>query len=203
MLGSFRKGEVLNMAKDVLVHKSRLIDEKYVLLIKRWNELSSTTDCVTHKFNPSFEEYVKNVATGCMVKEGSRKYKELYPETKKKVGQPLKPWDPLCHAGDCLKDVDSVEINWACNYVDKISNRFIKVCYANGNEDEFLVSLRKQFLINLLTEGLSKSNVVDLLIGKETEALSNHASFMEMGVNSKTGHPIDPAICSNKLRLST
>ena len=122
---------------------------------------------------------------------------------KRKVGRPHKPWDPLCLAGDCLKYVDSIEINWACNYVDKISNRFIKVCYANGNEDEFLVSLQKQFLINLLTEGLSKSNVVDLFIGKEMEAPSNHASFMEMGVNSKSRCPIDPAICSNKLRLST
>ena len=189
------------MAKDALVHKSRLIDEKYALLMKQWNELNSTTDCVTHV--TSFEGYIKNVAAGCMVKEGSRKYKELYPEMKKKVGRPQKPWDPLCYASDCLKDVNSIEINWACNYIDKISNRFIIVCYANGNEDEFLVSLRKQFLINLLTEGLSRSNVVDLLIGKETEAPSNHASFMKMGVNSKTGCTIDSTICSNKLRLST
>ena len=71
MLGSFRKGKVLKIAKDALVHKSRLIDEKYVLLMKRWNELNSTTDFVTHKFNPSFQGYVKNVATGRMVKEGS------------------------------------------------------------------------------------------------------------------------------------
>ena len=180
MLGRFRKGEVIKMEKDALVHKSRLIDEKYMLLMKWWNELNSTTDCVTHKFNPSFEGYVKNVATGCMVKEGSQKYKELYPETKKKGWTTFKPWDPLCHAVDCLKYIDSFEINWACNYIDKISNRFIKICYANENEDEFLVSLRKQFLINLLTEGLSKSNVVNLLIGKEMEAPSNHASFMEM-----------------------
>ena len=114
---------------------------------------------------------------------------------KQKVGRPRKPWDLFCRVGDCLKYADSVEINWACNYVDKISNRFIKLCYANGNEDEFLVSLRKQFLINLPTEGLLKKNVVDLLIGKEMEAPSNHASFMEMGVNSKTGRPIDPAFC--------
>ena len=35
MLGSFQKGEVLKMAKDASVHKSRLIDEKCVLLMKR------------------------------------------------------------------------------------------------------------------------------------------------------------------------
>ena len=51
--------------------------------------------------------YVKNEATGGMVRVGSRKYKELYPEAKKPVGRPSKKerLDPITDCMNLFKEL--------------------------------------------------------------------------------------------------
>ena len=48
-------------------------------------------------------------------------------------------------------------------------------------------------------EGLSKNNVIDILISKEPEAIYT-SSMKKMGMNSKTLQPIDPKIVAKRIR---
>ena len=73
ILGSFKKCYVIKKAKEALLDRQRLRSEERSALL--------------HK---SEINYVKNEATGRMVRVGSRKYNELYPETKRPVGRPSK-----------------------------------------------------------------------------------------------------------------
>ena len=77
-LGSFNKHSVKERGKSTLSDRLRLKKEKEAAPL---DEPKSG--------------YVKNEATGCMIKVGSRKYKEINPNTRKAVGRPKKGWDPV------------------------------------------------------------------------------------------------------------
>ena len=76
----------------------------------------------------------------------------------------------------------------------------VKLLFSNGKSFEFLVKRRKELLVKILTEGLSKNNVIDILISKEHEAVYT-SSVKKMGMNSKTLKPIDPKIVAKKVRI--
>ena len=73
ILGIFKKCDAIRQAKEALLDRQRLRDKK---------ETARLPD-------PEIN-YVKNEATGRMVRIGSRKYKELFPEAKKHVDKPSK-----------------------------------------------------------------------------------------------------------------
>ena len=92
-------------------------------------------------------------------------------------------------AEELLNEVDNVDIDWAREYVNKISNRSVKVIYTDEREDEFLMAFHTQFLIKLLTEGLLKNGIVNLFIGKKPSNLGwiHLTNPTEMILNSDTG----------------
>ena len=53
--------------------------------------------------------YVKNEATGRMIKVNSRKYKELFSDAKKPTGRPKKVWDPVVDWMKIVKELGSVD----------------------------------------------------------------------------------------------
>ena len=58
-----------------------------------------------------------------------------------------------------------------------MSNRKVMVRYSNGEMYEFLVKHRKEFLTKLLKEGLSKNDVIDIVVSKDPEAV--HTSILK------------------------
>ena len=58
---------------------------------------------------------------------------------------------------------------------------------------EFLVKRRKEFLTKLLKEGLSKNNVIDIMVSKKPDAVHT-STLKKVAINSKTNKPIDPKI---------
>ena len=69
----------------------------------------------------------------------------------------------------------------------------VKLIFSNGKKFEFLAKHRKEFLTKLLTEGLSKNNVIDIMVSKEPDTIHT-SSIRKMAMNSKTNKPIDPKI---------
>ena len=65
---------------------------------------------------------------------------------------------------------------------------------------EFLVKCRKEFLTKLLTEGLSKNNVINIMVSKEPNTVHT-SSVKKMGMNSKTNKPIDPKIVAKRTKI--
>ena len=179
ILGSFKKHYVIRKAKEALLDRQRL----------RSKEKSAPL--------PKSEiNYIKNEATGRMVRVGSRKYKELFPETKKHIGRPSKKEisDPITNYIDLFKELgenaDKEHIN---DMVNAMSNRKVVVKHSNGEMYEFLVKHRKEFLTKLLKESLSENNVIDIMVSKGSEAV--HTSTLKgVAINSKTNKPIDPLI---------
>ena len=53
--------------------------------------------------------YIKNEATGRMIKVNSRKYKELFPDAKKPIGCPTKVWDPVVDWMRIIKELGSID----------------------------------------------------------------------------------------------
>ena len=82
ILGTLKKRDIIRQAKEALLDRQKLKREK------------ETAPFPEPKIN-----YVKNEAAGRMVRVGSRKYKELFPEAKKPVGRPSKKekWDPIAN----------------------------------------------------------------------------------------------------------
>ena len=143
ILGTFKKRDVIRKAKEALLERQRLRDKE-------------KTDPLP---NPEIN-YVKNEATGRMVHIGSRKYKELFQETKKHVSRPSRKdrWDPIA---DCIKLVkelsrakESAKEGRVDDVIDAMSDRKVMVTFSNGKKFEFLVKRRKEFLTKLLKEGL-------------------------------------------------
>ena len=81
----------------------------------------------------------------------------------------------------------------------------MKVIYTDGREDEFLMAFRKQFLIKLLTEGLSKKNpgIVNLFIGKAPSNLGwiHLTNPTEMILNSDTDRPVNSRLFAHKVNF--
>ena len=183
LLCSFDKRDVMERAKSALSDRLRLKDEK--------------------KAAPLDEPkigYVKNEATGRMIKVGSRKYKELFPDAKKAIGRPKKKWDPVVDLMEIAKKLDNLDGKNIKNVVNAISNRTVKLTFSNGKVFEFLVNRRKEFLTKLLTEGLSKNNVINIMVSKEPNTVHT-SSVKKMGMNSKTNKPIDPKIVAKRTKI--
>ena len=81
-----------------------------------------------------------------------------------------------------------------------MSNRKVKLIFSNGKKFEFSVKRRKEFLTKLLTEGLSKNNVIDIMVSKEPDTIHT-SSIRKMAMNSKTNKPIDPKIVVKRITL--
>ena len=71
---------------------------------------------------------------------------------------------------------------------------------SNGKTYEFLVKRRKEFLTKLLKEGLSKNDVIDIIVNKRPDAVHT-STLKKVAINSKTSKPIDPKILAKKPKL--
>ena len=130
--------------------------------------------------------YVKNEATGRMVSVGSRKQKELFPEAKKHVGRPLKKekWDPIANYISLFKELgEKADKEHIDELVNAMSNRKVMMVNSNGKTYEFLVKRSKEFLTKLLKEGLSKNDVIDIMVSKNPDVV--HTSTLK-----KNGHKL-------------
>ena len=78
-------------------------------------------------------------------------------------------------------------------------DRKVTLLLANGKSYEFLVKCKKDLLMKVLTNGLSESGVVDMLLGKKP-AVIHTLSVKNMGLNSQN-KPIDPRIVAKRVRL--
>ena len=135
-----------------------------------------------------------------MIKVGLRKYKEMFPDAKKPIGRPKKRWDPVVDLMRIAKEFDNLDKEYIKDIVDAMSNRKVKLIFSNGKRFEFLVKRRKEFLTKLLTEGLSKNNVIDIMVSKEPDTIHT-SSVRKMAMNSKTNKPVDPKIVAKRIRL--
>ena len=183
ILGSFKKRNAIERAKNALSDKLRLKNEKKAAPLAE-TEIG----------------YVKNEATGRMIKVGSRKYKEMFPDAKKPIGRPKKRWDPVVDLMRIAKEFDNLDKEYIKDIVDAMSNRKVKLTFSNGKVFEFLVKRRKEFLTKLLTEGLSKNNVINIMVSKEPNTVHT-SSVKKMGMNSKTNKPIDPKIVAKRTKI--
>ena len=92
LLGSFDKRDIMERAKSALSDRLRLKDEKKAAPL-----------------DEPKNEYIKNEATGRMIKVGSRKYKELFPDAKKAIGRPKKKWDLVVDLMEIAKKLDNLD----------------------------------------------------------------------------------------------
>ena len=154
ILGSLNKHSIKERTKSALSDRLRLKKEKEAAPL---DEPKSG--------------YVKNEATGRLIKVGSRKYKELYPNTKKAVGRPKKGWDPVVDYVKLTKDLDGVDDKGDVReVVNSIPNRMVKLLFSKGKSFEFLAKHRKELLAKILTDGLSKNNVINILDKQRTRS---------------------------------
>ena len=92
LFGSFDELEIGNAIKDTLIHHSRELDEKYAKLMKKWETLNSKSNLLLLEdgIDRSFNGFIKNPELNCMISIGSRRYKDVFPKSKKKRGRPRK-----------------------------------------------------------------------------------------------------------------
>ena len=109
-----------------------------------------------------------------MVRVGSRKYKELFPKAKMPVSRPSKKekWDPIANYINLFKGLgERADEERFDELVNAMSNRKVMNKYSNGKMYKFLVRRRKEFLTKLLKEGLSKNNVIDIMVSKKPDTV--------------------------------
>ena len=129
-------------------------------------------------------------------------FKELVPDTKKPIGLPKKVWDPVVDWMRIVKVSGSIDNEKdAKEMIDAMSNGTLKVIFSNRKEFEFLVKHRKKLLMEMLMEGLSKNNVVNILMSKEPTPVHT-SSMKKMGMDSKTNKPINPIIIAKRTRIN-
>ena len=97
------------------------------------------------------------------------------------IGCPKKKWDPVVDLMGIAKKLDNLDGKNIKNVVNVISNRTVKLTFSNGKVFEFLVKRRKEFLTKLLTEGLSKNNVINIMVSKEPNTVHT-SSVKKMGI---------------------
>ena len=80
--GSFSKDEIREAIRDTIIHQSRVLNDKYAILMERWDRFESTPfkDSIYRSFNG----FIRNPKTNHMIKVGNRRYKDQFPESKKK-----------------------------------------------------------------------------------------------------------------------
>ena len=82
LLGSFSEDEIREAIRDTIIHQSRVLDDKYAKLMERWDRFESIL--FKDSINRSFNGFIRNPKTNRMIKVGSRRYKDQFPESKKK-----------------------------------------------------------------------------------------------------------------------
>ena len=138
--------------------------------MQRWDRFEATP--FKDSIDRSFNGFIRNPKTNCMIKVASQRYNDQFPESKKKRGCPHKciwGWDLLAYAGSMFKDVDSIDREFVDKDLDKVSLRCIMFIYDDGRTDKLFVATYRTFLKNVLTKGLSKYGIVDIFIGKDVE----------------------------------
>ena len=126
ILGTFKKRDIIRKAKEALLDRQTLRSEK------------ETAPLPERKIN-----YVKNEATGRMVRVGSRKYKELFPEAKKHVGRPSREekWDPIANYINLFEELgERADEEHVDELVNAMSNRKVTIKYSNGKMYDFLAA---------------------------------------------------------------
>ena len=66
--------------------------------------------------------------------------------------------------------------------------------------NRILVKRRKEFPTKLLKEGLSKNNVIDIMVSKKPDTIHT-STLKKVAINSITNKPIDPKILSKKNQI--
>ena len=138
-----------------------------------------------------------------MVRVGSRKYKELFPEAKKHLGRPStkEKWDSIANYINLFKELGArADEEHVDELVNAMSNRKVMIKYSNGKMYEFLVRCHKEFLTKLLKEGLSKNNVIDIMVSKKPDAVHT-STLKKVAIDSKSNKPINPKILAIKTKL--
>ena len=118
LVGSFSEDEIREAIRDTLINQSRVLDNKYAKLMERWDrfEPAPFKDSIDRRFNG----FIRNPKTNRMIKVRSQRYKDQFPESKKKRGCARKCiWggDPLAYAGSMFKDVDSMNREFVDKYL--------------------------------------------------------------------------------------
>ena len=97
-----------------------------------------------------------------MIKVGSRRYKDQFPESKvvlvNAFGERIL-WE---YTGSMFKDVDSMDREFVGTYLDKVSLRCIMLICDDSRTDKLFVGTHRAFFINVLTNRLSKYGIVNL-----------------------------------------
>ena len=109
--GSFKKRDAIKQVKEALLDRQRLRDKK---------EASPLPD---PKIN-----YVKNEKSGRLISIGSRKYKELFPETKKETKKHIgrlskkEKWDPIVDIVGLVKEYSDLNKGKDKKDIDEMVN---------------------------------------------------------------------------------
>ena len=146
--------------------------------------------------------YVKNEATGRMIRVGLRKYKELFPEAKKRVGRPSKRFDPIsvfveswnATGGPPVKDVNPSDL------VTSWSGRKVMVTLNNGEAYVLDPERYKRYLTSVVRDGFAKHDILQVLITGKPVGV-HEPNIEKVGVDSKTNKPIDPKILAKRTKL--
>ena len=124
----------------------------------------------------------------------------MFPDARKPIGRPKKRWDPVVDLKRIAKEFNNLNKEYIKDIVNAMSNRKLKLTFSNGKVFEFLVKRRKEFLTKLPTEGLSKNNVINIIVTKEPNTIHT-SSVKKMGMNSKTNKPIHPKIIAKRTKI--
>ena len=81
LLGSFSEDEIREAVRDTIIHQSRALDDKCTKLMERWDRFP-----FKDSIDRSFNGIIRNPNTNHMIKVGSQRYKDQFPESKKKRG---------------------------------------------------------------------------------------------------------------------
>ena len=82
LLGSFSEDEIKKAIRDAVVYQSRAIDDKYAKLMERWDRFESTP--FKDSIDMSFNGFIRIPKANRMIKVWSQRYKDEFPEFKKK-----------------------------------------------------------------------------------------------------------------------
>ena len=187
ILGTFKKRDIIRQAKEALLDRQKL---------KREKETAPLPEPKIY--------YVKNEAQDVWyalvrgsIRNSFQKLKSLSVDPRKKKTE----WDPIANYINLFKELgERADEEHVDELVNAMSNRKVMIKYSNGKMYEFLVKRRKEFLTKLLKEGLSKSNVIDIMVSKKPDTVHT-STLKKVAINSKTNKPIYPKILSKKTKL--
>ena len=203
ILGCVSQSELKRALSKAIIYNGNLIERRYAELMEKCDELNNelNDDPSKFKLNRNHNGFIINPESNRMVKIVSRHYKDLFPDTKRRPGRPRKEWDTLVIIGELMSKVDSISDEFALSYADKISNQYVSIIYHDEGMDSYLVASCKREFTRLITEGLSKNYVTDILVGKS--AVNPEFDIPEVTFNHETKRPIRLKTFTNHIRLGS